>query len=573
MRRSVYLVVVILALVSMLVACAPPAPTVATTQPSAPAAAGAPPQSAPTTAPAASAVTAATPAPTVATAPSPAPAAKVKRGGTLIMSQGSGPSTLDPALTINSGPVVEIPIFETLLRWDLKDPKTGVSDLGAEMAASWQIVDPKTITLKLQSGIKFHDGSDWNAEVAKWNLDRIMTHPKSMGKALVASVDKVDIVDPMTIKLTLKAPSATALIGLTRASGGTGSSASEIVSKAAVEKMGDDAFGVKPVGSGPYQVQEWKRDDRLLMTKFPGYWKKGADGQPLPYLDAVTNRYVVDKAVTLMELKAGTIQVVATIDSKDIAGVKSNPDLVFVSEPWASSFYVYGVNPGKEPFKSNQKLRQAMQYALDRDSIAKTLGFGEGAAQYYPTWNSSYPGYDESLFKYEFNLDKAKSLMKEAGLEGGINFEFASANPPNEQRAIEVMQAMWEKANIRVKLSTAETVAFRNKMKSNEFDVGHWVMSPSPDPDMYTRWLLCERPSNWSGYCNKQVDTCMLDGGSKYDAKERADIYKKCIVMVNQDAYVGGTFMLAGNIVHRKEVKGVRVQGWAMDLMEAWVDK
>ncbi len=489
------------------------------------------------------------------------------------MSQGSNPSTLDPVLTINSGPVVTIPVYEALLRWDLKGPKTGKFDLGPELAESWQIVDPKTITLKLQSGVKFHDGSDWNAEAAKWNLDRIMTHPKSMGKALVASVDKVDVVDPMTIKLGLKAPSATALLGLTRASGGTGSSASEIVSKAAMDKMGEEAFGNKPVGSGPFQVQEWKRDDRLLMTKFPGYWKKGADGQALPYVDAITNRYIIDKAVTLMELKAGTVQAVDSIDSKDVAGVKANSDLVFISEPWASSFYVYGVNPGKEPFKSNLKLRQAMQYALDRESMAKTLGFGEAAAQYYPTWNSSYPGYDETLFKYEFNLDKASALMKEAGLESGIDFEFASASAPAEQRAIEVMKAMWDKVKIRAKLTTAETVAFRNKMKSNEFDVGHWVMSPSPDPDMYTRWLLCDRPSNWSGYCNKQVDQCMLDGGSKYDVKERTDIYKKCITTINQDAYVGGTFMLAGNIVHRKEVKGVRVQGWAPDYMEVWLDK
>jgi ABC-type transport system substrate-binding protein len=116
-------------------------------------------------------------------------------------------------------------------------------------------------------------------------------------------------------------------------------------------------------------------------------------------------------------------------------------------------------------------------------------------------------------------------------------------------------------------------VAWRNKMKTNDFDVGHWIMGASPDPDMYTRWLLCDRPSNWSGYCNKEVDTCMLDGGSKYDPKERGEIYKKCIKIINEDAYVGGTFMLAGNIVYRKEIKNVRVQGSYMDIQEAWIDK
>lgn len=90
---------------------------------------------------------------------------------------------------------------------------------------------------------------------------------------------------------------------------------------------------------------------------------------------------------------------------------------------------------------------------------------------------------------------------------------------------------------------------------------------------MYTRWLVCNRPSNWSNYCNPEVDKCLLEAGSKYDAKERGDIYKRCIKMINEDAYVGGVFMMPVNIVYRKEIKGVRIQGWAMDLQEAWIDK
>lgn len=566
MRAVVYLMTALLVVIAVTGACAPIEPTAAPTKPGGAASPGAPTVT--------GAISGApTPAATKAPAASPTPVAKVKRGGTAVVAKDNGPSTFDPLFTSVSGPTIEPPVFQALIRWDLKDHKTGKHDFGPELAESWQIIDPKTIALKLQRGVKFHDSSEWNAEVAKWNLDRVLTHPKSMGKALVGAISSVDIVDPFTIKLNLKQPSATILNALTRATGGGGSSATLVVSKAAYEKMGEDAFGNKPVGTGPMQIVEWKRDDRLEMKKFDSYWKKGIDGQPLPYVDAMVSRYIADKAVTLVEMKAGTIHVTSSIDAKDIASVKENPELVFVPQPWASDFYSFVINQQKEPYKSNKKLRQAIQYALDRESMAKTLGFGEARAAYFPVWNPSFPGYDESLFKYEFNLDKANALMKEAGLDGGINLVISTTANPAYQRVAEITQAMWSRAQIKSSVEALEQVAVYNKVKAGNYDVELERMSPSPDPDFYTRWLTCDGRANFANYCNPELDKCMLEGGAKYDPKERHEIYKKCINIINEDAFQASLFMMPLNIVHRKELKGVLVQGWMMDLSEVWIDK
>ncbi len=563
--------IVVLATLVLVAACAPA--ETPTARPTQTAPASAPAAAKPTAAPAATQPAAAPPT-VAATAPAATgtPAAKIKRGGTIVHAI-TNPSSLDPIMTTNSAPLVESPIYEALLRYDLVDEKSGKHELKGELAESWKIVDPKTIEFKLRQGVKFHDGSPLTAEVVKWNLDRVGGNAKSMAKNLTSAVASTEIVDASTVRLKLKDPSATQLLYLTRASGGTGSSGTLIVSKAAADKLGEDAFGAQISATGPMILTEWKRDDRVLMKKFDGYWGKGADGQALPYVDSMTARIIADRAVALIEVKAGAADSVVAIDGKDIAGVKSNPELVYWELPWATNFTLYGFNQQKAPFQGNLKFRQALAYAIDREAMAKTLGFGAGVASYYPYWNSTFPGWDTTLPKYDFSLDKAAQLMKESGVPEGTEFSSSIQSTSINKQQAEMVQAMFDKIKVKLRIEAMELLAWRQHMKNGSFESSAFGMDASPDPDMFQRGLVTDKPSNWLNYSSPELDKCMIEGSTLYDEKQRTEVYKKCQRIIYEDAIVLGAYMTNQNVVYRKNLKGVRVQTRVIDLAQAWQDK
>lgn len=553
MRARVCVAITGLIVLAILAACAPVVPTAAPKPP----AAGTP----------APAALTATPKPA---APTATPAPKVKRGGTLRAANTFTYPTLDPHLSSLARLDSYGMLYDTLLRYQLMDENTGRSEIKPELAESFQIVDPKTIILKLRKGVRFHDGSDFTAEVAKWNIDRMITHPKSFTKSQIEAVGSVEVVDPNTIKLNLKAPSASVPVMLTR--GGT--SATAILSKTAVEKLGDDGFASKPSGTGPMELDQWLRDDRVVLKRFNGYWEKGDDGQPLPYLDGYVERFIQDPAVTLLEIKAGSIDVTENVEAKDVAGVKTNPDLVYWELGWAGPVYfIAGYNMEAEPF-SRLKVRQASLHALDREGMAKALGFGIGKPHYYPYWLPASLGYDETLPKYEVNLEKAKQLLTEAGYPNGVDITLSVITRAAELRIGELVKSMWDTVGIRTTLDSLERLAWIDKMKAARFDAGFWRYSTiAVDPDFMTRALATGGPANWSLYSNPQMDKCMEEGRSTYDEKQRHEIYKRCQRILYEDAGLASGFSVPENKVFRKQVKGLKVQFIFLDMRRAWLDR
>jgi peptide/nickel transport system substrate-binding protein len=557
----------------LLGACAAPTPTVApaATKPAAAAATSAP-ATAATTVPAAATTKPAAAAPTAA--PTAAPVSKIKRGGTLRTAQPITYPTFDTHLTVAGTQPSLISMYDSLLRYDLVDEKTGKHELKPELAESWKVVDPKTITFELRKGVKFHDGSDFNAEVVKWNFDRAMTHQKSAVKTAFASIDKIEVVSPTSIKMNLKRPSAELLINLTPSPGGSGATGALIMSKANFDKRGEDQAGANPSGTGPFMLDKWLRDDRVIAKKFDAYWKMGADGKPLPYLDAHEDRFIQDPSVTLLEIRSGTVDLTENVDAKDIAAVKSNPDMVYWEQPWcAMGIFSWGVNQTVGPFAGNQKLRHALEYALDRDSMIKALTFGTGSPAPYLQWLPTHPGYDPSLPKREFNLAKAKQLVAEAGYPNGIDTSLIFISRPVDQRTAEAAKAMWDAAGIRIKLDAMERLAWIDKMKLNNFEIGFFRSNGSPDPAAFNKFHQTKQAANYANYSNPEVDKCLEEGASEYDVAKRHEIYKRCLKTMLDDAYYGIGYMLPYNRVFRKVVKDVRVQFGVTDLKETWIDK
>ncbi len=381
-------------------------------------------------------------------------------------------------------------VFQALLRYDLVDPM-GKFEVRPELAESWEIVDPTTILFKLRKGVKFHDGSDFDTEAVKHNIiDRMMNDPKSVSKLLVDDIESFEAIDSHTFRLKLKYPSAPLLVKLTFAWGGTGSAGAGMMSKAAYEKWGDQ-IGNHPVGTGPFQLEQWLKDDRVILKRFDGHWKMGADGKPLPYFDRFEERWMPDSAVSLLELKAGNLEVLQSIEGKDIAGVKANPALVYWSLPWGgTSRFATLLSPDKPPFKDNLKLRQAAMYAIDRDAMARVLGFGDAVPLYYVYWTKGQPGYDESLPRYNYDPEKAKRLLAEAGYPNGLDITADHMNVPEDVRIAEMAKEMWDKVGIRTTLSAMERLAFVAKSRACNFQVRFSGMSASPDPDGHSRLVV-----------------------------------------------------------------------------------
>jgi ABC-type transport system substrate-binding protein len=371
----------------------------------------------------------------------------------------------------------------------------------------------------------------------------------------------------------LPLPSALAIANWTRSVGGSGSLWSLMSSKANADKNGEDYLGNHPVGTGPMMMTDWKVGETAIFKKFDGYWRKGADGQSLPYLDGINSRLIPDPSVALVELRTGNIQISASLFPQHYASVRADPNLNLVVTGSSPIRYIFGFNQEKAPFKDNVKLRQALQYAIDREALGKTLGFGEAAVNKYTVWIEGWLGIDASTPFYTYDKAKATQLVKDAGFPNGVDVTIDVPTGGVIQNQAEVVQQMWKDIGVRATISANEEVAGRQKQKAGNFQVAIWNMWPSLDPAHYGRMLYCDGAANWSNYCNKSLETSLTEGVSTYDNAQRAAAYKKALQAIYDDALIGGIYNSPFNLTYRKELQGVRLQVFAMDLQEVWINK
>lgn len=254
-------------------------------------------------------------APAGGQAPGTQPAAKVRRGGTLITTLSNNPKPFDPkAFTDVATGRVASNVFDTLVKLD--------ENLVPQPFLAERIEQPDNVTyiFQLHKGIKFHDGTEMDAEAVKFSIDRIREYPQSVDYSEANYIVESTVVDKYTYKAVLKEPYAPFLNFMT---GRTG----YVISPTAVKSMGDDGFANKPVGTGPFRFVEWKNDNYVRLRKFENYWRMGADGQPLPYLDAVEFRVMSEPSTRLTALQSGDVHIV-DISSQDIEVVRKDPNLV-----------------------------------------------------------------------------------------------------------------------------------------------------------------------------------------------------------------------------------------------------
>src|SRR3954447_17552447 len=264
------------------------------------------------------------------------------------------PDVLDPSLARTyGGRIVFASICDKL--FDIDQKLNVVPQLALTHETS---EDGKTVTSKLRPNVKFHDGEKFDAEAAKFSLERHLTMQGSFRKPELAAIDTIEVADPLTVKLHLKTPFSPLIAQLTDRAG-------MMVSPKAAKEAGDK-FGLKPVCAGPYKFVERVQQDRIVVERFADYWNKDN-----VHIDKITYLPIVDSTVRLANLKSGQLDVIERLAATDIKDVRSNPRLALatVTEIGYQSLVlnVGKGEPAKGPLGSDPRVRKALELSIDRN--------------------------------------------------------------------------------------------------------------------------------------------------------------------------------------------------------------
>jgi peptide/nickel transport system substrate-binding protein len=433
-------------------------------------------------------------------------------GKTITVGLDADPPNLDPMLsTALVDRQVQNQIYDKLVDLDAS------LKIVPMLATSWTVEQNATqYTFKLRQGVKFHDGSDFDAEAVKFNLERYLNDPASRRKGELAPVQEVRAVDRYTVQVKLKYPFAPFLSVLTDRAG-------MMVSPTAVRKLGKD-FGNVPVGSGPFRFVERKVQDRIVLTKNENYWLKG-----FPKVDELIYRPFPDDDVRMANLQSGAATVITPVAPKDLNSIKNSSNLLLYAFPSLGFQGIY-LNLTRPPF-NNKALRQAFAATIDREAVDRVVFLGTATPAIGP-FPPGTPAFDASLAVPKRDLALAKKKLEEGGRPGGFSFTLLTAPGPVGAQLAQVYQAMAAEAGIQVKIEQVEfgTLLDKTDPAKRDFDavILGWSGRPDPDGNIYD-FLRCKGPNNRGGFCNPRIDELLERARSVRLVEARKDLYSQIV--------------------------------------------
>ena len=377
--------------------------------------------------------------------------------------------------------------------------------------------DGKEVTIKLRPGVKFHDGEAFDAEAAKYSIERHLTLPGSFRKPELATVDRVEVVDPLTIKLVLKAPFSPLIAQLTDRAG-------MMVSPKAAKEAGDK-FGLRPVCAGPYKFVERVQQDRMVFEKFADYWNKDNI-----FIDRIVFLPIVDATVRLANLKSGGLDLVERVLATDIKDVRADSRLK-LSTAIELGYQGITLNVGKDkakgPLSQSAKVRQALDLSIDREAINQVVFNGE----FKPgnQWvNPDHPYYQKAFPIRGRDVAKAKALLKEAGVSPPVAVDFMVPKGAETEAVAQVVQSMASEAGFDMKLRVTEFATSLKQAEAGEYQAYMLAWSGRIDPDGNSYvFLRTGAPQNYSVWSNAEADKALDDARLVTDLAQRKAIYEK----------------------------------------------
>ncbi|MCC6947628.1 MAG: twin-arginine translocation signal domain-containing protein [Bradyrhizobiaceae bacterium] len=461
-----------------------------------------------------------------------------RRGGTLRLSIPYNPASVDPMTGRN------LPDFDTLYAiYDaLIDFEPLTLELKPGLAKAWKFTDPKTLVLDLVEGVTFHDGTPFNAEAAKINLDRYKTDARSNVKADLGTVDKIEVTGPSQITLRLNKPNAGLPVMLTNRIG-------LMVSPKSIAEKGPNLDRVA-VGTGPFKFVEWQDNSSIKLVRNENYWQKG-----LPYLDGIDIRIINELNTAARTVIAGEADLALNLQppQKAIAdrasGVeaKASPSLVFYG-----AFLNYARGP-----LADKRVRQAMNYAIDRVEINKIIALGLGQPSSVVLPKEHWACDPATMNYYTFDLAKARALLKEAGHPDGVEIIAWGWPDQTAMQRQELIVSQLAKAGIRVKLTPiAPQQAMQNFMMEAKGDM---LISPGggfPDPSQAYEALFSKTALRNAGKIELPGYRELVDATMAASTQaERKAAFAKLQRFVTEEALQLVQFVASGVTIRRDGVE------------------
>lgn len=470
---------------------------------------------APTTAPQAS-------APVASGAPSTAPtAAGSAARQELTIAQGTDPQTLDAQRsTVQQALNISMQINEPLLYLNYQ-----TKQIENMLATSVKDVGNNTWEVKLRPGVKFTNGEPFNAAAVKFSVERI-SKPELKSPALiyVRPIKQVSAVDDLTVRLTTDGPSPVLPLYLTRIA---------MVPPKYITDLGDAEFARKPVGTGPYKLVEWLKDERVVLQANDEYWGEK------PSLSKVTFRSIPETSTRMAALKTGEVQIATQVSIDEAPALQQSGEVKVVSIPGLRLMMVQ-FNLLKDNALKDQRVRQALNYAVDKDALVQQVLGGYGKKLEGQPATPDYFGYNPSVKAYEYNPDKAKQLLTEAGYGPQKPLALTLYAPQGRYvRDKEIAQAIGgqlQAVGINAKVEIMDWGIYLEKLLAKELDpMMFWGASTVPDADVWITSMLGSKGA-YSEWANPEFDAAAKQAGQTMDRTQRQGMYNKIMQTAHDQA-------------------------------------
>jgi peptide/nickel transport system substrate-binding protein len=498
-----------------------------------------------------------------------------KTGGTLVIGMEAEISSFDPAVMTGTSTFRPVSsLFDMLVNL-----YGNSSTLQPDLATSWQVApDVTSVTMTLRPGVKFHDGTDVNADAVVFSFERMLNTsspnyfgPYAFPSFFYPNYKIATAVDPMTVRFDLKQPDATFLSAL---SWNTGA----LVSPTAAKAAGKD-FQSKPIGAGPFKFVSWEKDVKTTMARFDGYWG-GA-----PNLDTLIWKPIVEEAARFNQLMSGDVDFIVSIDPQFVPAVQSNPDLQLIQTPSLQTWWVY-LNLNEPHFK-DVRVRQAMNYAINKDALIKNVLKDTAVVSNGWAWPNTW-SYEPNVTSYAYDPQKAKDLLAAAGYANGFDIDYfvpeSGSGMVAPTQIATAMQADLKAVGINAKITTQEWISYiaavfngLDNINGKQFGMAQvsWL-NPVDDPGLFVEYVSAGQGKNMGlnvGYYNNpDYNALLAKARTTADQATRATFYKQAQQIFANDA--PWIFMFHSNFVTaaRKNVQGITLNPDTnvLHLKDAW---
>ncbi len=432
-----------------------------------------------------------------------------------------------------------------------------------QLALSYEAPDPTTLVLHLRPGVMFQDGTPMDAAAVAYSLGRHLNLAGSTRRAEISALARTEVIDPTTLRLILKSPSAPFISQLTDRAG-------MIVSPRAAEAAGAN-FAAAPVCAGPFRFSERVAQDRIVLDRFPGYWNAAAI-----HFDRAVYRPIVNDSVRYTNLQAGAVTFIERMGATDVAGARADPKLsVQVYDGLGYGAITFNVGNGANgelPFGKNALVRRAFEAAIDREALIQVVYGGlftavaQGISPHSPLYNAA-------LKPRPRDLARARALLAEAKVALPVAVTLTMVNSPDQLQVGEVIQSMADEAGFAVKVQASEFATALQAETRGDFQgtaIG-WSGRVDPDGNLYNP-LYSSGPLNASHYANADVDRWLDQARLTTDVAARRGLYARITEQVAADMpvmYLYSTAMVMGMTSRLSGFRPVpdgliRVQGLAL---------